>query len=105
METNKNAFSQNAEEQEYYTFTLFVAGNEPNSMMAKKNLTELCEQELKGKANIKIVDVMEDFDTAAEHNILLTPTLLIQNTDPDVMVIGNLNNRNKVRAALHLPWE
>lgn len=105
METNRNGFSRNAKEQEYYKFTLFVAGNEPNSMMAKKNLTELCEQELNGMARIKIVDVMEDFDTAAEHNILLTPTLLIQNTDPDVMVIGNLNNRNKVRAALHLPWE
>jgi circadian clock protein KaiB len=105
MDSNRNGFSQHTREQEYYKFTLFVAGNEPNSMMAKKNLTELCEQELKGRSDIKIVDVMEDFDTAAEHNILLTPTLLIQNTDPAVMVIGNLNNRNKVRAALHLPRE
>lgn len=102
---DKNAFSKNSKEQQQYQFILFVAGNEPNSTMARKNLTELCEQELKGRADIKIVDVMEDFDTAAEHNILLTPTLLMQNADHEIMVIGNLNNRKKVRAALHLPWE
>ncbi len=102
---NKNAFPGNFKEQKYYEFILFVAGNEPNSMMARKNLAQLCEQELKGRSKIKIVDVMEDFDSAAAHNILLTPTLLIQNANADIMVIGNLNNREKVRAALQLPLE
>jgi circadian clock protein KaiB len=99
------SFSGNFKEQKFYEFILFVAGNEPNSMMARKNLKELCEQELKGRFNITIVDVMEDFDSAAAHNILLTPTLLIQNAISDIMVIGNLNNREKIRAALQLPLE
>ncbi len=102
---NGKSLAGDFKEQKYYEFILFVAGNEPNSMMARKNLTDLCEQELKGRAKVKIVDVMEDFDTAAAHNILLTPTLLIKNANPDIMVIGNLNNRKKVRAALNLPLE
>ncbi|HKJ98656.1 MAG TPA: circadian clock KaiB family protein [Desulfotignum sp.] len=99
-----NTFSGNFKDKQY-KFILFVAGDEPNSMMARQNLADLCEQELKGRSQIKIVDVMEDFDSAEAHNILLTPTLLVQNSSPDIMVIGNLNNRKKVRAALHLPLE
>ena len=99
----ENAFTGNPKEDNFFESILFVAGNEPNSMLARKNLTELCEQELNGRSRITIVDVMEDLDSAEKHNILLTPTLVIQNATPDIMVIGNLNNRKKVLDALHLP--
>lgn len=90
---------------QHYDLILFVAGNEPNSITARVNLTELCEQELNGRCKIEIVDVMEDFASATEHNILLTPTLLIQNPEHPIMVIGNLSNREKLRAALNLTAE
>jgi circadian clock protein KaiB len=96
---------ENAGKQPHYQLILFVAGNEPNSMTARVNLDLLCAEELKGRCAVEIVDVMEDFALALEHNIVLTPTLLIQNSRSSVMVIGNLNNRRKVRAALNMPEE
>ena len=83
-----------------YRLILFVAGDEPNSQRARQNLDELCENELKGRCRVEIVDVMEDFEKAAEHGILLTPTLLRVEPLPGITVIGNLNDHEKVRAAL-----
>lgn len=85
-----------------YVFRLFVAGDEPNSRQAKRNLAALCEGDLAGKCRIEIVDVLEDFETALKHGILLTPTLLSLKPGPEVRIIGNLDDREKVRAALRI---
>jgi circadian clock protein KaiB len=75
-----------------YHFRLFVAGDEPNSKLARENLTKLCRQHLKGDYELEVVDVLEDFQAALENNVLITPTL----------VVGTLSDTEKVLAALGL---
>ena len=84
-----------------YRLTLFVAGDEPNSRAAKANIAVLCEQDLKGRCVLEIVDVLENFEAASEKGILVTPTLYVSAPAPTT-VIGNLNDRQRVRAALQL---
>lgn len=79
---------------------LFVAGQEANSRLARKNLARICDQESAERYDVRVVDVLEDFETAARHNILLTPTLLRIRPEPLVTLLGNLNNHAKVRGAL-----
>ena len=55
---------------------LFVAGSEPNSVLARKNLERLCAEHLPGRHTIKIIDVFQDIDAALKHNIIITPTLI-----------------------------
>ena len=85
-----------------YRFMLFVAGDEPNSRAARTNLASLCEHDLHGRARVDIVDVLEEIETAAKHNILVTPTLLVMEPRPAVTIVGNLSDRMKLHAALRL---
>ncbi len=81
---------------------LYVAGDGPNSRIARENLARVCEKELAGLCTVHIVDVLEDFSAAIKNNILVTPTLLVCKPEHVVTVIGNLSDHQKVRTALGL---
>jgi circadian clock protein KaiB len=81
---------------------LFVADDEPNSKQARENLARLCQTHLTGRYEIEIVDVLEDFKTALENNVLVTPTLIVAAPRPPVRILGNLSDTGKVLAALRL---
>jgi len=85
-----------------YAFRLFVAGNEPNSTQARGNLARLCEEHLKGRYKIEIVDVLRDAAVAYKAGVLVTPTLILTASDPKVTVLGNLSDTPRVLAALRL---
>jgi circadian clock protein KaiB len=87
---------------ETYVFRLFVAGSEPNSWQAGKNLTRLCEEQIKGRYTIDIVDVLKDAAAAHRDRVLVTPTLLLTKPLPKVTLLGNLNDTRQVLAALRL---
>jgi circadian clock protein KaiB len=87
---------------ETYVLRLFVAGDEPNSKLAKENVTRLCEGHLKGRHRIEIVDVFKDFQAALQNTVLVTPTLILLAPPPGVTIFGNLSDTQKVLAALRL---
>jgi circadian clock protein KaiB len=88
-----------------YAFRLFVAGNESNSTQARENLARLCEEYLKGRYRIDVVDVLEDPATAVRYQVLLTPMLIMIKPRLGVSVLGNLNDTKKVLATLLLIGE
>jgi len=85
-----------------YLLRLFVAGDESNSKQGRENLLKICEEHLKGKYKIEVVDVLEDFEAALKNNILLTPALVVVSASPPVKVYGNLSDTQKVLSALGL---
>lgn len=87
---------------ETYVLRLFVAGEEPNSKQAKESLKRLCEIYLKDGYRIEIVDVLGDFQSALENNVLVTPTLILVSPPPKATIFGNLRDTEKVLAALRL---
>ena len=93
------------EEKAAYRLVLFVAGNEKNSRIARDNLQRLCTEDLWGDCSVEIVDVLSDVTAAAENNILLTPSLLVVEPEPEAVIIGNLSDLKRVRAVLGLDSE
>ena len=85
-----------------YAFRLFVAGNGSNSTQARGNLVRLCEEYLKGRYQIDIVDVLKDPAIALKHSVLLTPMLIMLKPRLGVSVLGNLSDMKKVLATLRL---
>lgn len=85
-----------------YAFRLFVAGNESNSTQARGNLAQLCEEYLKGRYQIDIVDVWKDPAIALKHSVLLTPMLIMLKPRFGVSVLGNLSDTKTVLATLRL---
>lgn len=85
-----------------YRLVLFVAGEEANSRLARTNLAEFCAEELAGRCEVREVDVFADVDEAVAHNILVTPTLVVEGPGPRRVLVGNLSDRRKVLGALGL---
>ncbi len=84
-----------------YKLRLFVAGEEHNSVVAKKNIDEICAAHLRGNCELEIINVFEDYAAAIEHNVLVTPALLIDRPVQS-RIYGNLQDKSKVLSALEL---
>jgi circadian clock protein KaiB len=86
----------------HYLLRLYVVGIGPNSKQALSNLQSICHEYLKGCYTIETVDVVKNFKAAARDNILITPALILVRPLPRVVILGNLNDRQKVLLALRL---
>ena len=86
----------------HYLLRLFVVDNGPNSKQALTNLRRICREHLKGRCTIETVDVVKNFAAAARDNILITPALILVAPLPKVIILGNLNDQQKVLVALRL---
>lgn len=84
---------------------LFVAGNEPNSLAARENLQNLCKSTPGFQFELQVVDVLSEYLTALEHNVLVTPSLILVEPGPRVMIVGTLADQEKVRMALRLRFD
>lgn len=86
----------------HYLLRLFVVGDGTNSKLAEANLRNLCREHLDGRCTIETIDVEKNFEAALQHNILITPALVLVAPLPKVTVLGNLSDRPKVLLALRL---
>jgi circadian clock protein KaiB len=82
---------------------LFVAGDEPNSIAAIDNLKQLCRSAPKYVFELSVVNVLEQYQSAREHRVLVTPCLVLVEPSPRVVVVGTLSDLPRVRTALRLP--
>ena len=85
-----------------YRMILFVAGDERNSRLARENLARLRENDLQGRCEVQIVDVLKNFAAAMEHQVLLTLCLLWVEPPPGARISGNLSDLKPAYSALHL---
>lgn len=85
-----------------YRVVLYVAGDEKNSRIARENLDRICRDDLQGECEVRIVDILEDFNAAIENNILLTPALQVLEPPVEETIIGNLSDADTVRSALRI---
>lgn len=84
----------------YYRLWLFVAGDEPNSVRARTAVARLCDVHLRGRCEIEIVDVYEDYQAAIDHKVIMVPTLIVESPLPRRTVVGSLSDEARVLAAL-----
>src|SRR5689334_12606637 len=86
----------------HWNLRLYVAGQTPRSLTAFKNLKEICEQYLKGKYHIEVVDLMENPTLARGDQILAIPTLVRKLPQPIRKIIGDLSNTERVLVGLDI---
>jgi circadian clock protein KaiB len=89
-------------EPERYNFRLFVAGDEPNSALARAALEKICADYLAGNCRIEIVDVLQDFEPALKENILVTPALIVQRGERRNVIFGSLSDMDRVLTILQM---
>lgn len=87
---------------EIWDLRLYVAGQTPKSLQAFANLKRICEEHLKGKYRIEIVDLIENPKLARGDQILAIPTLVRKLPPPIRKIIGDLSDTEKVLVGLDL---
>lgn len=101
--SNSNGRSQTGElEPNKWNLRLYVAGQTPRSLTAFKNLKDICEEYLKGKYHIEVIDLMENPTLARGDQILAIPTLVRKLPQPIRKIIGDLSNTERVLVGLDI---
>jgi circadian clock protein KaiB len=88
---------------ETWELRLYVTGRSPKCLRAVENLRLVCEQYLRGRYHIEVVDLLENPRLAAYEQILAVPTLVRQLPLPIRKVIGDLSDIDRLLAGLQLP--
>ena len=87
---------------EKYVLQLFVTGILPNSIRAIKNINTICEEHLKGRYELEIIDIYQQPSLALKADIVAIPVLIKRFPLPEARLIGDLSNIEKVLKGLQL---
>lgn len=87
---------------EMWELRLYVAGQTANSMRAFANLKKICEEHLKGKYTIEVIDLIKNPQLAKGDQILAIPTLVRKLPEPLRKIIGDLSNTERVLVGLDI---
>ncbi|HOZ77292.1 MAG TPA: circadian clock KaiB family protein [Ferruginibacter sp.] len=85
-----------------YELRLYIAGQTPKSVTALNNITKYCEEFLKGKYKIEIIDLLETPQLAEGDQIFAIPTLVRKVPEPIRKIIGDLSDKEKVLVGLNI---
>ena len=102
MQLSENLPSTPSSAGQTYSLRLYVAGQTPKSVLAFRNLKEICEQHLLGRYDIEIIDLLENPQLARGDQILAIPTLVRSLPAPMRKIIGDLSNTERVLVGLDL---
>ncbi len=88
--------------EEQYVLRLYIAGTTPASSRSVENLRSICEEHLKGRYELVVVDVFQQPTLAKDEQIIAVPTLIKRLPAPLRRVVGDLTNEHRVLVGLDL---
>lgn len=103
-EDTKEEFEQAIQEtgNEKYLLRLYVTGLTPRSTKAIQNIKKICEENLKGRYELEVVDVYQQPEFAKKEQIIAAPTLIKKLPLPLRRIIGDMSDKEKVLIGLDL---
>ena len=90
------------EPEDFFELRLYVAGQTPKSIEAFANLKRICEENLKNKCTIEVIDLLKNPQLAKGDQILAIPTLVRKLPRPIKKIIGDLSNTARVLVGLDI---
>ena len=81
---------------------LYVAGQTPKSLTAFSNLKKICENHLRHRYSIAVIDLLEHPHLSQGDQILAIPTLVRRLPQPVRKIIGDLSDTARVLVGLDL---
>jgi circadian clock protein KaiB len=87
-------------EEETWELRLYVAGQTPKSVAALTNLRRYCEEHMKGRYKLEVIDLLTHPQLAEGDQILAIPTLVRKVPEPIRKIIGDLSNEERVLVGL-----
>lgn len=85
-----------------YILRLYVAGLTPRSQEAIRSVTAICEEHLKGRCDLEVIDIYQHPVLAKGEQIIAAPTLIKKLPLPLRKIIGNMADKEKILVGLDL---
>jgi circadian clock protein KaiB len=85
-----------------YVLRLYVSGSTSKSALAVENMKRICEQYLKNRYDLKVIDIYQQPNLARDEQIVAVPTLIKRSPPPLRRLFGDLSDRKKVLFGLDL---
>ena len=85
-----------------YVLRLYIAGVSIRSGHAIENIRKICEEYLKGRYELEVIDLYQQPVLAKGEQIIAVPTLIKKFPPPLRKFIGDLNDTGKILVGLDL---
>src|SRR5688500_2102315 len=85
-----------------YVLRLYITGTSPNSVKAIQNIRLICEEHLKDRYSLEIIDVYQQAELARRDQIVALPLLIKKSPLPERRLIGDMSETTKVLRGLGL---
>lgn len=85
-----------------YVLRLYVTGATPKSLRAIANIREICQEHLRGRYELEVIDVYQRPTLAKGEQIIALPTLVKKLPLPIRKIIGDLSDTEKVLLGLDI---
>ena len=85
-----------------YVLRLYVSGSTLKSALAVENIKRICEQHLKNRYELEVIDIYQQPNLARDEQIVAVPTLIKRFPPPLRRLIGDLSNVKKALFGLDL---
>lgn len=87
---------------EFWHLRLYIAGQTSKSALALRNLKAVCEERLKNRYRLTIIDLRKQPKLAKGDQILAVPTLIRKLPTPLKRIIGTMSDKERVLVGLDL---
>jgi circadian clock protein KaiB len=98
----KKRRTTNSPRSDYWELRLYIAGQTPNSIVAIANLKKICEDQLKGRYKIEVIDLLKKPQLAKGDQIVAIPTLVRRLPPPVKKIVGNLSKTERTLVGLDI---
>lgn len=85
-----------------YVLRLFITGASPNSVRAVTNIKRICEQYLKNRYTLEIIDIYQKPDISITEQLVAVPVLVKEHPLPVQRLIGNMSDTRRVLKGLDI---
>jgi circadian clock protein KaiB len=85
-----------------YVLRLYVTGVTPKSVRAIANVKKICEDHLKGRYELEVIDLYQRPQLAEGEQICAAPTLIKKMPVPLRRIIGDMSNTERMLVGLDL---
>jgi circadian clock protein KaiB len=87
---------------EKYLLRLYISGVTPRSSAAIERVKRICEEHLKGRCDLEIIDIYQQPSLAKGEQIVAAPTLIKKLPLPLRRIIGDMSSEERVLLGLDL---
>lgn len=85
-----------------FVLRLYVSGATSRSSRAIENIRNFCEEHLKGRYELEIIDIYQQPELLEKDQVVAAPTLIKQLPLPLRKLIGDMSDREKILVGLNI---